>query len=49
MKKKFALLTLILFTTALILSACGSKKTSCAAYDKAEVQTVPVENDLASN
>lgn len=49
MKKKFALLTLSFFSAALILSACGSKKTSCAAYDKAETQTVEVDNDLAAN
>jgi hypothetical protein len=49
MKKKFALLTLSLITASIIMTACGSKKTSCAAYDKAEVQTVEMENDLASN
>jgi hypothetical protein len=49
MKKTFALFTLGLMLSALVLTSCGSKKTSCAAYNRADVQTVEVDNDLALN
>ncbi len=50
MKKSVAVLMLSLLTVSLVSMSCGNKKkTSCAAYDKAEIQVVDQESDLASN
>jgi hypothetical protein len=50
MKKSTAVFFLSLFVVALVSTSCGNKKkTSCAAYDKAEIQVVDQESDLASN
>jgi hypothetical protein len=50
MKKSVAVLMLSLLTVSLVTMSCGNKKkTSCAAYDKAEIQVVDQESDLANN
>ena len=50
MKKSVAVLMFSLMIFSLFSMSCGNKrKTSCAAYDKAEIQVVDQESDLANN
>jgi len=50
MKKTFVVLTLSLFSIALVTTSCGNrkKKANCEAYGKAKIEAVEQESDLAS-